>query len=604
MAEYRNPQNEPGSDKRMLLVLLGVFVVLGLMQYFMPKPQAPPDKGQQEQQAQSTATPAPAASPSGTGAVSGNPSKPSSTKSAPAAAPAKVPTKAAASEAESVLQNDVYRITFSNRGAVVKSWVLIEKNPDGSYKYTDNANKPFDMVNQTIAPQTGYPLSLFAYDKDLEKKINNDALYVADSGKAGQITFEYSDGELTVRKAFRLEQGYTLNLETEVTRNGQRVQAYPQWPSGMGDQLAPASFLSSKIDWEQNGSVERKSPVSGGFLRSKKWIAGGDTLAGPYNWAGVADQYFAVAFMPENPNSATLVTINAPADAPKNPDRPNEAKEKANVVGVALGNPSGITRARVFAGPRAVALLESIQSQPGGPDLRGLYDFGTFSFIARPLFVWLKWTQNHWIPNWGWAIAFLTLVITMVLLPLRISSMKSSLRMQKIQPQMKAIQEKYKRYSITDPRRAEMQKEMSALYKKEGVNPIGGCFPLLLQMPFLIAFYSMLNNAVELRHAHWLWINDLSAPDPYHILPILIMVSMYVQQKSAPQAGIDPAQQKILTFMGPLMIGGFSWGVASGLSIYWALSTLLGYIQQIFINRSELGRQVKKTMERRATRKR
>jgi YidC/Oxa1 family membrane protein insertase len=149
-----------------------------------------------------------------------------------------------------------------------------------------------------------------------------------------------------------------------------------------------------------------------------------------------------------------------------------------------------------------------------------------------------------------------------------------------------------------------MQKEMSALYKKEGVNPIGGCFPLLLQMPFLIAFYSMLNNAVELRHAHWLWIKDLSAPDPYHILPILIMVSMYVQQKSAPQAGIDPAQQKILTFMGPLMIGGFSWGVASGLSIYWALSTVLGYIQQIFINRSELGRQVKKTMERRATRKR
>src|SRR5947209_9039124 len=371
----------------------------------------------------------------------------------------------------------------------------------------------------------------------------------------------------------------------------------------MGDQLAPASFLSSKIDWEQNGSIERKSPVSGGFLRSKKWIAGGETLAGPYSWAGVADQYFAVAFMPDNPNSATLVTLNTQADAPKFPDRPNEAKEKANIVGLALGNPSGVTRERIFAGPRAVDLLESVRSQPGGPDLRGLYDFGTFSFIARPLFAWLKWTYTHWIPNWGWAIAFLTVVITMVLLPLRISSMKSSLRMQKIQPQMKAIQEKYKRYSITDPRKAEMQKEFQALYKREGVNPIGWCFPLLLQMPFLIAFYSMLNNAVELRHANWLWIHDLSAPDPYHILPIVIMISMYVQQKSAPQAGMDPAQQKILTFMGPLMIGGFSWGVASGLSIYWALSTVLGYIQQIFINRSDLGRQVKKTMERRATRK-
>jgi YidC/Oxa1 family membrane protein insertase len=192
----------------------------------------------------------------------------------------------------------------------------------------------------------------------------------------------------------------------------------------------------------------------------------------------------------------------------------------------------------------------------------------------------------------------------MALLPLRISSMKSSLRMQRIQPQIKAITEKYKRYSITDPRRAEMQKEMSALYKKEGVNPIGGCFPLLLQMPFLIAFYSMLNNAIELRHASWLWIHDLSVPDPFHILPIVIMISMYVQQKSTPQAGMDPAQQKILTFMGPLMIGGLSWGVAAGLSIYWALSTVLGYVQQLVLNRSELAQQVKKGAERRATRKR
>ena len=121
--------------------------------------------------------------------------------------------------------------------------------------------------------------------------------------------------------------------------------------------------------------------------------------------------------------------------------------------------------------------------------------------------------------------------------------------MQRIQPQMKAIQEKYKRYSLTDPRRADMQKEMQALYKKEGVNPVGGCFPLLLQMPFLLAFYSMLNNAIELRQADWLWIHDLAAPDPWHILPIVIIIAMFVQQKSAPQAGMDPAQQKILAFM-------------------------------------------------------
>jgi YidC/Oxa1 family membrane protein insertase len=601
MAEYKNPQSEPGADKRMLIALLGVFLVLGLLQFILPKPQPP--QGQQQSQQQATpqpspppaSTPAPAASPSPAGKRAPR---------APAAAAPKIPVKKAEKEAESVLDNGIYRITFSNRGAVVKSWVLTEKNRNGSYRYTDNSGKPFDLVNQAASSQIGYPLSLFTYDKDLEKSIN-EGLYVASSdAKDGALTFEYSDGDVLVRKTFRQGKDHILDLETEVTRNGQRVQAFPEWPSGLGDQLAPASFLASKIDWEQNGDLERHDPVSGGLLRSKKWISGGQTLPGPYNWAAAADRYFAVAFMPNDPKDATLVTLNSPVEVPKNPEKPNEGTDKANVVGIAFGSPNGLTRLRIFAGPKAVDLLESTQAQPGGPDLRGIYDFGTFSFIARPLFLWLKWTYEHWIPNWGWAIAFLTVVITMALLPLRVSSMKSSLRMQRIQPQIKAITEKYKRYSITDPRRAEMQKEMSALYKKEGVNPIGGCFPLLLQMPFLIAFYSMLNNAIELRHAGWLWIHDLSVPDPYHILPIVIMISMYVQQKSTPQAGMDPAQQKILTFMGPLMIGGLSWGVAAGLSIYWALSTVLGYVQQLVLNRSELAQQVKKSVERRATRKR
>ena len=598
MAEYRNPQSEPGGDKRMLIALLSVFVVLGLMQLILPKPAQPPPNQQQSQQSQP-----PAAQPSAT-----PPAVPAQTQAgrpapkSPAAA-AKIPVKRADTETQSVLDNGVYRITFTNRGAVVKSWILTEKNRDGSYKYTDNAGKAFDLVNPSIAQQLGYPLSLFSYDKELEKDLN-EGFYVTNSQSKDALTFEYSDGDVRVRKTFRADQDHILNLETEVTRNGQRVQAFPQWPSGLGDQLAAAYFGTSRIDWAQSGNIERQDPVSGGLFRSKKWISGGQTLPGPYNWAATADRYFAVAFMPPDPKDAVLVTLNSPADVAKNPEQPNAGTEKANVIGLALGSPNGVTRLRLFAGPKAVDLLEGTQAQAGGPDLRGIYDFGTFSFIARPLFLWLKWTYEHWIHNWGWAIAFLTLVITMALLPLRISSMKSSLRMQRIQPQMKAIQEKYKRYSITDPRRAEMQKEMSALYKKEGVNPIGGCFPLLLQMPFLIAFYSMLNNAIELRHANWLWIHDLSLPDPYHILPILIMISMYVQQKSTPQGGMDPAQQKILTFMGPLMIGGLSWGVAAGLSIYWALSTLLGYAQQLVLNRSELAQQVRKGVERRATRKR
>jgi YidC/Oxa1 family membrane protein insertase len=207
------------------------------------------------------------------------------------------------------------------------------------------------------------------------------------------------------------------------------------------------------------------------------------------------------------------------------------------------------------------------------------------------------------IGNWGWAIAFLTVVITVVLLPLRISSMKSALKMQKIQPQIKAINEKYKKYGITDPRRAQMQQEMSGLYRKEGVNPVGGCLPLVLQMPFLFAFYSMLGNAIELRQANWLWIHNLAAPDPYHILPIAIAITMFVTQKSTPQAGMDPAQQKMFAFMTPLMMGVISWSVAAGLGIYWGLSNILGWLQQMAINRTEFGKQVRKAAERRATRK-
>ncbi|HET6934974.1 MAG TPA: membrane protein insertase YidC [Candidatus Angelobacter sp.] len=573
-----------------MLAFLLVFVMIAALQYLLPKPQP--------QSPQKAASPTPAASATATPVPSSvaNTAKPSPTPRAAAAA--KTAARQAAAETETVFENDFYRIVLTNRGAQVKSWVL--------KKYRDAKGNPLDMVNSAAAPTLGYPLSLFSYDKDLQDKLNQAMFVASGTGlQTGSVTFEYSDGDITARKTFRPDKNYVVAIETEVTRDGQRVLVYPQWPGGLGDQGTLASYSASRIEWFQDGSIERKTATSGWFLTGKKWISGGQTLNGPFQWAGTADQYFVTAFMPESPKDTAMVTLNNQVEVPRNPGNPNDtSKEKVSVLGLAFGNTSGLTRARIFAGPKAVDLLESTQAQPGGPDLRGVIDFGTFGFIARPLFLWLKWTHDHWIPNWGWAIAFLTVVITMALLPLRISSMKSSMKMQKIQPQVKAITEKYKRYSITDPRRQEMQKEMSELYKREGVNPIGGCLPMLLQMPFLFAFYSMLGNAIELRLANWLWIRDLSAPDPLHILPILIVITMFITQKSTPQAGMDPAQQKMLNFMTPLMIGGISWGVAAGLCVYWAISNVLGYAQQVFINRSELGQQIRKNQERRASRKR
>jgi len=265
---------------------------------------------------------------------------------------------------------------------------------------------------------------------------------------------------------------------------------------------------------------------------------------------------------------------------------PNETV-KYDVLGAAVGDNSGPTRERLFVGPKALEVLESVHSntapgQMNGPDLRDVVDFGFFHLIARPLFIWLKWTQEHIARNWGISIIILTVIINLALLPLRIASMKSALKMQKLQPQMKAIQEKYKKYPMRDPRRQEMNTEIGALYKQEGVNPAGGCLPLLIQMPFLFAFYSMLGNAIELRQAPFLWLRDLSSPDKFFVMPVLIVVSTYLVQKMTPNSGMDPKQQQMMTLMMPLMIGWFSFNLPSGLSVYWVLGNVIGIIQQNF----------------------
>jgi YidC/Oxa1 family membrane protein insertase len=277
-----------------------------------------------------------------------------------------------------------------------------------------------------------------------------------------------------------------------------------------------------------------------------------------------------------------------------------------DVLGAAVGSMKGPTDVRLYVGPKALSDLESV-AVPGitgaEPDLRAIIDFGWLGIIARPLFLWLKWMYNHIVPNWGWAILLQTLVINLALLPLRLSQMKSMLKMQRVAPQIKSIQEKYKKYSLRDPKKAEMNEEISALYKKEGVNPAGGCLPLVIQMPFLFAYYRMLNVAMDLRHAPWLWIHDLSAADPWHILPIAIIVTMFFMQRMTPQAGMDPAQQKMMNIMMPGMLGYMSWYLPAGLGLYWAAGQLIGIVQQAVMNRTSLGREMRAMMEKRARKK-
>ncbi len=349
-----------------------------------------------------------------------------------------------------------------------------------------------------------------------------------------------------------------------------------------------------------DGKVERLAP---------KKVNGGNTLRGPFNWAGPQDQFFAAIFLPDNPDTAAMVTLHESISVPKDPKKPDpNDKVKYDVLGAAVGDMSGVTRERLFVGPKALNVLESVHSStaPGrldGPDLRDVVDFGFFHLIARPLFLWLKWTHEHMASNWGVAIIILTVVINLALLPLRITSMRSALKMQKLQPQMKAIQDKYKKYPMRDPKRQEMNTEIGELYKREGVNPAGGCLPLIIQMPFLFAFYSMLQNAIELRQAQFLWLHDLSSPDKMFVMPVLIVVSTYLVQKMTPNSGMDPKQQQMMTLMMPLMIGWFSFNLPSGLSVYWIIGNVIAIAQQYIMNRTGLGREMREEMEKRARKK-
>jgi len=519
---------------------------------------------------------------------------PSILPASPAIGEVKTVAVQASAETETVVENDLYRIAFSNRGAQVKSWILKKYNNDSG------KGNPLDLVHSVAAPLYGYPLSLYTYNETRDKKLAQ-ALYVSSAtGKLvppATVTFEYADGETTVRKSFRFDDSYVVRIEASVMDKGAMVAALPAWPAGFGDQTIPSSYLNTQVAWDSPEKVSR--------LDQKK-VAGGDTIHGPFRWASVADPYFAAVFLPDDENSAALVTLRNTIGIPKDPAKPDpNDMEKEPVLGAAIGNLNGITRERLFVGPKAMDVLAAVHSGPHADErsLDNLVDYGFFHFVARPLFLWLRWTHEHWVANWGWSILVLTLVINIVMLPLRISTMKSSMKMMKLQPQIAAITEKYKKYKLTDPRMADKNKEVAELYKQGGANPVGGCLPTILQLPFMYAFYTMLQTAIELRQADFLWIKDLSSADPLHLIPLLFVSSMFFMQKLTPQGGMDPAQQKMMTFMMPLFMGFICWRLAAGLGIYWMAGNILGIVQQLAMNRTQFGREMRAHMESRGRKK-
>jgi YidC/Oxa1 family membrane protein insertase len=590
LSDFQSPNQDPGNERRLLLTFALTFVVIFITQQFIAhrsKPTAP--EQQKPVQAQAT-TEQP--SPTVTRAA-GNASMP------PVHTAISQGTKQASSESQTVIENDVYRITFSNHGGLATWWIL--------KKYNDDKHRPLELVNPVATPRYSYPLSLYAYDEVLRNKLNQ-ALYVATetgSGTSRTLSFEYSDGNVSVAKKYTFGDGYEIHAETTVTQGGAPVSAYPSWPAGFGDETVPSSYAAARNDYQYNDKVER--------IAVKK-VSNGATINGPFNWAGTADQYFAAVFLPDDPDHTALVTLHNEIQIPKNLDKPDPKEhDTVPVLGAAVGTPNGTSSERVFVGPKALDVISKIRSydvpatvnpEPNGASLEKLVDFGTFSFFAKPLFLWLRWTEEHWVRNFGWAILILTAIINVALLPLRITTIKSAMKMQKIQPQVTAINERYKKYKLTDPKQAEKNREIQDLYKKEGVNPLGGCLPNLLQLPFLWAFYTMLGSAIELRHASWFWIHDLSSADPTHIISVLFIGSMFLMQRITPQAGVDPAQQKMMQFTMPILLGVFTWNLSAGLGLYWAAGNIIGIVQQLAFNRTTFGREMRAAIQKRQAKRR
>ncbi len=591
MAEYKNPNQQGGGkqDSRSLLIFTTVFLAILLgMQMFRPKKPASPAPSQ-------TATKEQANS----GSISGGAKEAVGTNSdgsasAAANAPA-TPQVAAAHETTTTVENELYRITFTNHGGAVTSWIL--------KKYTDYQDKPLDLVNTAAAKKFGYPLSIYTSDPNLRQQMTQ-ALYVpsATGNQAAptDLAFDYSAGGLVVHKVFHFDNSYVIRADVTVTRNGAPVNALLSWPAGFGDQREIRNYSTDqKIDRSSNGKADSIAP---------KKVVDGETNTGQLEWGGVSDLYFAAIFLPDHPDTSTFVSLRHMMDVPKDPLEPQGKLDSQPVLGAAVGAASGTTSLRLFAGPKMLSVLRSVRGTASdgkatGPNLVPLVHYGMFSIVAKPLFYLLAWVHAHIVPNWGWAILLVTLVLTMATFPTRFATMRSSIKMQRIQPQMNYIKEKYKKYKFDDPRKQDMNKEMQELYKKEGVNMFGSCLPMLIQLPLIWAFYEMLENAIELRNAHWYWLHDLSTADPLHILPIVLVASQFLVQLFSPQPGVDASQQKMMAFTMPLFSGFIAWHYASGLALYWAGSNLIGMGQQMMINRTKLGKEMREIQMKRAMKK-
>jgi YidC/Oxa1 family membrane protein insertase len=558
------PKKELSMELRLLLAFLLMGLVLFVTPYIYKAP--PPPKPVVPVKQVEKSVPAAVETPTAGAAQAES----SATTAAPAApAPGQI---GATSEQLVTVDTQIYHIVLSNHGGVIQSWVL--------KKYKDKSGKPLELVNPASFTKVPPPFSLMLSDEKAQNGLNF-GYYAAkpDPDHLG-VEYEFSDGVNYAKKTFRFtEKGYLSEVSTEVTHNGSPVPHMIAWRGGFGDAAvlnrggdrhavvydlhAPSKFLGIPVG-EGTLVTKNASSVKDGPI----------TLTGDFSFAGLDDKYFAFAVLPKDNKSIKEEVFKD--------DAPVEAKGKEEMqVGVGIGGDS-VNRFTTFVGPKDVDLLRVVD-----PKLQQLIDWGTFGVIAKPTFLVLHWLNDNVAHNYGWAIVIITVLINIAVLPMRFTSLKSQRKMQRLQPKINAINAKYKGLSIRDPKKAEQNQEIMDLYKTEGVNPMGGCLPMLIQLPLIYAFYKVLAVTIELRGAHWLWVTDLSQPEQLaiRVLPVIMIITQFITTKMTPTPGMDPSQAKMMALM-PLMLGFVFYNMAAGVVLYWLTSNLVGILTQWMINKT------------------
>jgi YidC/Oxa1 family membrane protein insertase len=461
-------------------------------------------------------------------------------------------------------------VVLTNKGARILSWKL--------KKFTDGQGRPEEMVLAVRPPPEAAsvgawgprPLDLETGDAALDDRLRQ-ALFVPSTesvvvpdGQAGEVAFRYAEGDLEVQKTVRFQApGYLAAVKASVTRSGQRVPVRVLWGPGVGNPT-PSERAVQGYQPPQGVYLDREGVTR---VHADK-IGTGRALPEVF-WGGVESTYFAALWVPPHaPGALDLRTVALPASG----DVPGGPAPLVLAPGASADDP-----ALLFVGPKDHRMLSRL-----GHRLEAVVDVGKWlGPIVVPLLSLLRWVHGH-VGNYGWSIVLMTVLINAAMAPFRHYSIAYSRKMAKLAPEMKVIQERYRKYSALDPKRQEMQQEMAALYARHGMSMgtqmMVGCLPQLLTLPFLIAFYTVLKVAIELRGAHFLWISDLSQRDPWFLTPVLMGLSMVVMQRMMPSA-MDPAQQRVMMIM-PVVLVVMFFAAPAGLNLYWLSSNLCTIVQQ------------------------